>query len=72
MSELINLRKARKQKQRADKDKESKANRTLHGQARAVRDSVRAATERHNRYLDGHLRETPPPGDLAKETQDKE
>lgn len=45
MAEIVNLRRARKAKAKAEKDKAAEANRTLHGTPKRVRDLAKAKTE---------------------------
>ena len=52
MAELINLRRARKAKARADKATEADANRSKHGVAKSVRDLARARNEKALREVD--------------------
>ena len=57
MAEVINLRLARKARQRAEASKLAEQNRARHGQTKAERQAIRAAAERSERELDGHQRE---------------
>lgn len=52
MAEVINLRLARKAKDRADKARQADANRAKFGQAKAERKARQAETERAQRELD--------------------
>jgi hypothetical protein len=52
-AELVNLRKARKAKQRAEEDLRAAANRLHFGRSRAVREADAATSERDARDLDG-------------------
>lgn len=52
MAELVNLRRARKAKARADKAAGAEANRIKHGVAKPVRDLANARTERELRDVD--------------------
>jgi hypothetical protein len=52
MAELINLRRAKKAKARADRAAEADANRTKHGIAKPVRDLAKARTEKELRDVD--------------------
>jgi hypothetical protein len=54
MAELINLRRTRKAKARAEKDKSAEANRVAHGTPKAVRKLAEAKTEKAERALSGH------------------
>lgn len=58
MAEVINLRMARKARQRADTVRQAEANRALHGETRAQRKLRLAEAERAERNLDGARRET--------------
>lgn len=53
-AEIINLRRARKVKLRADKAADGAANRALHGRTRAERDVEALERARAARGLDGH------------------
>ena len=53
MVEIINLRKARKGKVRAEKATEAAENRARHGRTRAERDREDAEAEQVRRVLDG-------------------
>jgi hypothetical protein len=46
MAEIVNLRRARKAKGRAEKDRAADANRVKHGVAKPVRDLAKARTEK--------------------------
>ena len=52
MAEIVNLRRARKAKARADKSAEADANRTKHGIAKSVRNLAKARTEKELRDVD--------------------
>jgi hypothetical protein len=52
MAELINLRRARKAKAKAEKAKTAEANRVAHGTPKAVRDLAKAKTELAARRLE--------------------
>jgi hypothetical protein len=52
MAELINLRRARKAKAKAEKQKTAEANRTLHGTPKAVRDLAKARKEQAAQRLE--------------------
>ena len=45
MAEIVNLRRARKAKAKAEKEKTAQANRLTHGTPKAVRDLAKAKTE---------------------------
>lgn len=52
MAEIVNLRRARKAKTRADKDRTAEANRAKFGTAKSERDLAKARVERTARDLD--------------------
>lgn len=52
MADLINLRRARKAKARADKDKTAQANRVAHGTPKALRKLEEARREKELSRLD--------------------
>jgi Domain of unknown function (DUF4169) len=54
MAELINLRNARKQKARAEKEKAAAANRALHGTPKALRKLSDAKKDQADQRLSGH------------------
>ncbi|GHA12002.1 hypothetical protein GCM10007989_02970 [Devosia pacifica] len=54
MSEIINLRRARKQRQRLDKELEAQQNRQLHGRTKAERKQDEATRELAAARLDAH------------------
>ena len=57
MAEIINLRKARKAKARADKEAEAAENRAKFGQPKEERTQSAAAKELLDRKLDAHRRD---------------
>jgi hypothetical protein len=57
MAEIINLRRARKAKGRADKAVDAAANRAAHGRTKAERELARAREARVSAVLDGARRE---------------
>jgi hypothetical protein len=57
MAEIINLRSARKAKQRAGQEAAAKANRAKFGETKAERLRQRAEASRRERELDGAKRE---------------
>ncbi|WOJ89696.1 DUF4169 family protein [Methylocapsa polymorpha] len=59
MGEIVNLRRARKAKARADSTNEAAANRTKFGRSRSERDAAQAAQTAEARRLDGHRRQIP-------------
>jgi hypothetical protein len=54
MAELINLRRARKAKGKAEKAKAAAANRAVHGIAKPVRKLAEARAEKAQQALAGH------------------
>ena len=64
MAEIINLRRARKQRTRDEKERQAAVARTAFGRSKAERASDRAAKRRLERHLDGHRRDdADSPGD---------
>ena len=59
MGEIVNLRQARKQKARSEKERLAGENRTLHGRSKAERERDRLASENAERFVTGHRREKP-------------
>ncbi len=56
MGEIVNLKRARKQKVRAVAETEAAANRLTHGRTKADRKLVKAEQEAADRKHDGHKR----------------
>jgi hypothetical protein len=56
MAEIVNLRRARKQKARVTAETEAAANRLTHGRSKAERKKSKAEQEAVDRKLDGHKR----------------
>jgi len=54
MAEIVNLRRARKAKTRAEKDRAADANRVKHGVAKPVRDLAKARADKAVRDVDAH------------------
>jgi hypothetical protein len=54
MADLINLRRVRKAKARAQKGKVAEANRVAHGFAKPLKKLAEARTEKEGRALSGH------------------
>ena len=54
MTEIINLRRARKDKARAEKDKVAAANRVAHGTPKALKKLEQAKAEKAKERLSGH------------------
>ncbi|WP_414473667.1 DUF4169 family protein [Microvirga sp. M2] len=59
MAEIINLRQARKQKARAEKEARAEQNRIAFGRTRAERELTRAERELAERRIDSHKRDEP-------------
>lgn len=59
MAELVNLRAARKRKERAGKERKAEENRARHGRTKAERQAETAARDRDAAALDGHRRVHP-------------
>ena len=57
MAEIINLRRARKARDRAASEAEAAANRLSHGRSKAEKQATRAERERLERTLDGAKRD---------------
>jgi hypothetical protein len=57
MSEIVNLRRARKAAERMKQEAEAAANRAKFGQTKAGRKSVEAAAEKARKTLDGAKRD---------------
>ncbi|SNR50712.1 DUF4169 family protein [Paracoccus sediminis] len=63
MSKIINLRLARKQRDRDGRRAEGHANAAKSGEAKPVRDIRKAETARAAKVLDAHRRDDGPDGD---------
>jgi hypothetical protein len=57
LSEIVNLRLARKRKDRAEAEREAAERRVLFGRSKAEREAESERRERERRALDGHRRE---------------
>ena len=57
MGELVNLRRARKQRRREQDEAVATANRLAHGVGNAAKHEARAERERVERALEGHRRD---------------
>lgn len=57
MSEIINLNKARKAREKAAEKAKAAENRTVFGQSKTVKDLAAARREKAQRELDGHKRD---------------
>jgi hypothetical protein len=54
MAEILNLRRARKAKAKAEEDKTAEANRILHGTSKALRNLEKARKDKADRGLSSH------------------
>lgn len=63
MSDIINLRLARKRKARTDKERQAEENRVRFGRSKIEKLEARALAERETRLLDGHKRDRTDEGD---------
>ena len=59
MGEVVNLRQARKQKARIEKERLAGENRALHSRSRAERERDRLTTDKAEKFVAGHRREKP-------------
>lgn len=59
MAEIVNLKRARKARAKADKEKTAEANRILHGTPKAVRNLTEARKNKADQALSGHKLEKP-------------
>lgn len=64
MAEIVNLRSARKQKARSEKERAAEANRALHGRTKAEKQAEASSRARDAATHEGHRREpaSPAPG----------
>jgi hypothetical protein len=56
MTEIINLRRFKKQQARTEKAKEAEANRRAHGRTKAEKEQSQGLKNIAERHLDGHKR----------------
>lgn len=61
MAEIVNLRRFRKMKSRAEEEKRAEENRVRHGRPKAERERRSRDEERSRAFLEGHRRE---PGEV--------
>ena len=54
MAEIVNLRRARKAKERVEKDKTAQANRVAHGTPKALRNLAETRKDKADQALTGH------------------
>jgi hypothetical protein len=57
MAEIVNLRRARKAKAKAEKDKAAEASRIAHGAPKPARDLAKARADKAARDLEGHKKD---------------
>ncbi|MET3579390.1 hypothetical protein ABID19_002421 [Mesorhizobium robiniae] len=57
MADIVNLRQARKQKARTEKERLAEQNRTLHGRSKADRERERLIADKAEKFVAGHRRE---------------
>jgi len=57
MAEIVNLNRARKAKERAEKEKTAETNRVLHGTPKALRNLQKARKDKADQGLSGHKME---------------
>ena len=58
-AEIVNLKRARKARAKAEKEKTAEANRVLHGTPKALRNLSKAAADKVDQALSGHRLEKP-------------
>lgn len=54
MNEIVNLRRARKERTRSEKSAQAEANRVKHGVPKRVRDLAKVREEKEKRAVEGH------------------
>jgi hypothetical protein len=59
MAEIVNLKRARKTRDKAEKEKTAEANRILHGTPKHLRNLTEARKNKADRALSGHKLEKP-------------
>ncbi|TIS55144.1 DUF4169 family protein [Mesorhizobium sp.] len=59
MGDVVNLRQARKQKARVEKERLANQNRALHGRSKADRDHDRLTADKAEKFVTGHRHEKP-------------
>jgi hypothetical protein len=57
MADIVNLRQARKQKARIEKDRLASKNRALHGRTKAEREHDRLTADKAENFVAGHRRD---------------
>jgi hypothetical protein len=58
MAEIVNLRTARKQREREDREKQADSNRAKFGRSKAEKKRTKLETELADKVLDSHKRES--------------
>lgn len=58
MAEIVNLRRERKKRARAEKERTAEQNRMVHGRTKAERLLTRAVADKSSAFLEGHRRES--------------
>ena len=61
MGEVVNLRQARKQKARIEKDRLASQNRALHGRTKGEREHDRLTADKAEKFVAGHHRDKSDP-----------
>ena len=59
MGDVVNLRQARKQKARAEKERQAGENRALHGRSKAEKSRDQLIADKAETFVAGHRRERP-------------
>ena len=59
MGEIVNLRQVRKQKARAEKERQAGENRALHGRSKAEKNRDQLIADKAETFVAGHRRERP-------------
>ncbi len=57
MAEIVNLRLARKRKERSEKERAAEQNRISHGRSKAEKQSAKTLQEKSSAFLDAHRRD---------------
>ena len=60
MGEIVNLRQVRKQKARAEKERQADANRALYGRTKAEKARDRLEAKKSSDFIEGHRLEPSP------------
>ena len=63
MGDVVNLRQARKQKERAAKEQQAERNRAVHGRPKAERERDDKLAQKAERFIEGHRRDSAPDTD---------